>query len=250
VSWFDAQKGYGHIQPDDGGPEIVVHISAVERAGIENLHEGQKLSYRLERGQGGWVAAVNLHALTGISSPEKPSQSPPAEGSSRPPPPKALPHLPRSETAARTAPSRGWSRVPEPADSPLAGKARDFINSYWDQVSGSGDRLLSYLSSIYSPLVNYYGKPTPREIVLKEKYNFIRRWPMRQTWPSAGAESPMISCNNAAAECEIAGVRDFDAASAERGARSTGTVRYSYKVRFMDGSAQIVAEDSKVVSRQ
>jgi CspA family cold shock protein len=47
VKWFNAQKGYGFIQPDDGGKDVFVHISAVERAGMTNLREGQKLSYEL-----------------------------------------------------------------------------------------------------------------------------------------------------------------------------------------------------------
>ncbi len=47
VKWFNAQKGFGFIQPDDGGPDVFVHISAVERAGLNDLREGQKLSYEL-----------------------------------------------------------------------------------------------------------------------------------------------------------------------------------------------------------
>ena len=47
VKWFNAQKGYGFIQPDDGGKDVFVHISAVERAGMQTLREGQKVSYEL-----------------------------------------------------------------------------------------------------------------------------------------------------------------------------------------------------------
>ena len=47
VKWFNATKGFGFIQPDDGGQDAFVHISAVERAGMSNLNEGQKLSYEL-----------------------------------------------------------------------------------------------------------------------------------------------------------------------------------------------------------
>ena len=47
VKWFNAQKGFGFIQPDDGGKDVFVHISAVERAGLYDLREGQKLSYEL-----------------------------------------------------------------------------------------------------------------------------------------------------------------------------------------------------------
>jgi CspA family cold shock protein len=60
VKWFNAQKGYGFIQPDDGTKDVFVHISAVQRAGIANLNEGQRLQFDLERGQQGKVSAVNL----------------------------------------------------------------------------------------------------------------------------------------------------------------------------------------------
>ena len=60
VKWYYAQKGYGFIQPDDGQKDVFVHISALERAGISNLKEGQKLSYDLERGQQGKTSAINL----------------------------------------------------------------------------------------------------------------------------------------------------------------------------------------------
>jgi CspA family cold shock protein len=60
VKWFNGQKGYGFIQPDDGTKDVFVHISAVEQAGTSSLREGQKLSYDLERGQQGKTSAVKL----------------------------------------------------------------------------------------------------------------------------------------------------------------------------------------------
>jgi len=60
VKWFNAQKGFGFIQPEAGGADVFVHISAVERAGMSNLNEGQKLSYELEKGKQGKTSAVNL----------------------------------------------------------------------------------------------------------------------------------------------------------------------------------------------
>jgi cold shock protein len=47
VKWFDSKKGFGFIQPDAGGPDVFVHISAVERAGLRDLQEGQKVSYEI-----------------------------------------------------------------------------------------------------------------------------------------------------------------------------------------------------------
>ncbi len=62
VKWFNGQKGYGFIQPDDGSKDVFVHISAVERAGMGSLNEGQKVNFDLERGQQGKMSAVNLQA--------------------------------------------------------------------------------------------------------------------------------------------------------------------------------------------
>ena len=62
VKWFNGQKGFGFIQPDDGSKDVFVHISAVERAGWSGLNEGQKVAFDLERGQQGKTSAVNLQA--------------------------------------------------------------------------------------------------------------------------------------------------------------------------------------------
>jgi CspA family cold shock protein len=52
IKWFNAQKGYGFIQPDAGGKDVFVHISAVERAGLPGLNEGQKVQYEIVRDRG------------------------------------------------------------------------------------------------------------------------------------------------------------------------------------------------------
>jgi CspA family cold shock protein len=57
VKWFNAQKGYGFIQPETGGKDVFVHISAVERAGMGTLNEGQKISYEIARDRGKESAA-------------------------------------------------------------------------------------------------------------------------------------------------------------------------------------------------
>jgi CspA family cold shock protein len=61
VKWFNSQKGYGFIQLESGGKDVFVHISAVERAGLSNLREGQKISFDSERDQrNGKESAINL----------------------------------------------------------------------------------------------------------------------------------------------------------------------------------------------
>lgn len=62
VKWFNGTKGYGFIQPDDGGKDVFVHISAVEQAGLRGLNEGQKVSYQLKE-ERGKTAAVDLKSV-------------------------------------------------------------------------------------------------------------------------------------------------------------------------------------------
>lgn len=63
VKWFNSTKGFGFIQPDNGGSDAFVHISAVERAGMRDIFEGQKLSFDLERDmKSGKMSACNLQA--------------------------------------------------------------------------------------------------------------------------------------------------------------------------------------------
>ena len=63
VKWFNPAKGYGFIEPDDGGKDAFVHISAVERAGLSSLQEGQKISFEVQQGQNGKASAENLSII-------------------------------------------------------------------------------------------------------------------------------------------------------------------------------------------
>ncbi len=63
VKWFNPAKGFGFIEPEDGSKDAFVHISAVERAGLSSLREGQKISYELQAGQNGKSSAENLSVI-------------------------------------------------------------------------------------------------------------------------------------------------------------------------------------------
>jgi len=60
VKWFNATKGFGFIQPEDGTQDVFLHISAVERAGINRIDDGQKVTFDLESGRDGRTSASNL----------------------------------------------------------------------------------------------------------------------------------------------------------------------------------------------
>ena len=61
VKWFNSTKGFGFIQPDDGGKDVFVHVSAVEKAGLRGLNEGQQIQFEMQE-ERGKIAAVNLKA--------------------------------------------------------------------------------------------------------------------------------------------------------------------------------------------
>ena len=60
VKWFNATKGYGFIAPDDGGKDVFVHVSAVQRAGLRTINEGQKVNFELATGRDGRASAEDL----------------------------------------------------------------------------------------------------------------------------------------------------------------------------------------------
>ena len=75
VKWFNATKGFGFIQPEGGGQDAFVHISAVERAGMGTLRENQRVAYDLEEDRRGKMAAGNLRSADDAAGDEQPSEA-------------------------------------------------------------------------------------------------------------------------------------------------------------------------------
>jgi CspA family cold shock protein len=74
VKFFNESKGYGFIQPDEGGQDAFVHITAVERAGMRTLRENQRVSYDLQQDQRGKTKAENLRSADDAAAPEASSE--------------------------------------------------------------------------------------------------------------------------------------------------------------------------------
>ena len=83
VKWFNPTKGYGFIAPDTGGKDVFVHISAVQKAGLRSLNEGQKVGFEVEQQQNGRTAAVNLAQPATALAAARPADRPGAEPAGR-----------------------------------------------------------------------------------------------------------------------------------------------------------------------
>ena len=70
VKWFNEMKGFGFIQPDEGGPDAFVHITAVEKAGMRTLRENQRVAYDLQEDRPGKMSATNLRSADEAASPQ------------------------------------------------------------------------------------------------------------------------------------------------------------------------------------
>jgi CspA family cold shock protein len=79
VKWFNEMKGFGFIQPDDGGPDAFVHITAVEKAGMSTLRENQRVAYDLQEDRPGKMSATNLRSADDSAQPRAESPSDEAE---------------------------------------------------------------------------------------------------------------------------------------------------------------------------
>src|SRR5207253_8433705 len=151
----------------------------------------------------GCVLSVTGFSISRTSSSGRNEMSPSAH-SSLPPmtavvPPRPEP-LPSSGKAPAHSAESGLSIAQASTRPNLTDRVDIFMNSYWQSVEQSSDRVLSYLDSIYAPMLTYYGKPLPKAAVLRDLYYFLNHWPIRQTWQ---ADSLNMSRSKSRPVCDI-----------------------------------------------
>jgi hypothetical protein len=152
-----------------------------------------------------------------------------------------------SNSRPNSSPTPAPASAPPPESSPLSKRANNFMKYYWKNVSDSNEFAVYFLTSTYAPITNYYGKNVPREQILAEKEQWIKRWPIRNTKPRP--DTTRVDCDQATSECQITGIGDYNVRSDERHAQATGTFQYWFVVRFSHGAAEILLENSKVIKR-
>jgi len=148
--------------------------------------------------------------------------------------------------------ARGEPSTPEQSSAALQlhQRAREFIQAWYQTISGPDEDITPILNRIYSDTVRYFGKEMSRQDVITEQQRFLARWPVRQYIPKDG--TVMINCDASALVCSATGVIQFDARSTARNRRSSGEAMFEYLLRFSsvyEKTPTIVSEDGKLLSR-
>jgi len=139
-------------------------------------------------------------------------------------------------------------KPPSVTSTALRQKAMDFIGDYFDHWSDLDARAIGYFEDIYAATVDFYGHPTDRDDVMQAKQKFIARWPTRVY--SLHGDSLRITCDEAASNCEIRGLVDFEYLDSRHGERSAGVTDFLIGARFRSsGEITIYRESAKIVSQ-
>lgn len=128
----------------------------------------------------------------------------------------------------------------------LESKAKDFISDLFSSFSSDNESAMNFLIKNMKKDVMFYGKKTSKDIILKEKEKFMKRWPTRSY--AERPESLNIRCDSAENSCLIEVVIDWDARNSNK--TSIGVGKFFYELQFIDGSPQIAAERSEVIERK
>lgn len=150
--------------------------------------------------------------------------------------------IPSETTAPAAAPPQAGAATPD------TDRLRNFMFSYFAATSDQAEAAMAFLRSHYAATVNYYGKPTPRDRVLADKANYVRRWPERVYVPIRG--KTLGGCDPHTGRCLVRGEVVFDCRSYDRGARSAGAAQFELLLLPDGDSFTIEGETSSVVARR
>ena len=121
-----------------------------------------------------------------------------------------------------------------------------FLTEDMMRSQGSAAELVAYARKTLDDRVDYYGKITPRDEVLKDKERYAAHWPARSY--RVRMETVRISCDEGNATCQISGQVDFDLANSATSRRTSGTASFEYRVRFDPGGGRTFYEAGKILS--
>jgi len=227
-------------EPDVKGPAFVaVGVSTVSPV-VAN-HGADALMVQIRRSQVAWIAASAVALIAGffvVPARPIPASAPPAFTVQVPPTVLAPPPLAVNPTLRATNPSTQAVQM----DGAAATAATAVVTNYWSAWSSSNDDTGEAVRPFYAQFVTYYGKTVPTELLMKDKAQFARRWPVRSYIPLA--DKIATTCN-ADSACTVIGVVNWQCANNLLPRRSVGSASFTFTV----ANGQIIAESGSVLSR-
>lgn len=135
----------------------------------------------------------------------------------------------------------------ENAGPTLEQAARGFLASYFGLWSQDNATAMAFVEGEYADVVDFYGKPTPRQTIVELKRKFVERWPERSYLVRPASLS--IACDAGTGTCLISGIVDWDCRSASRGARSSGASEFTVRVSLAASAAKVMLEAGSTIAR-
>lgn len=222
----------------DNSPYTAALAETIQKPGLDVFQTFNQVGLIVKRATGGtqqpWVSSSPIDGSFYFSSPAKDESK--NEGMTRPQQalsaPSAIPTTPRSSLNQTS----------------LEQRAVAFVTEDMNQSQGSAADFLSYARQKLDEKIDYYGKPTSRADVLKDKESYVARWPNRSY--RLRMETIRTSCDESKSSCQISGIVEFSLSNTATGRRSSGTASFDYGVRFEAGGAKVFYEQGKVLSTQ
>ena len=225
----------GNVALDGSGnnsPYSAALAQTIQKPGLDIFQTFNQVGLQVKRATGGaqqpWVSSSPIDGSFYFAS-QTPTETVTSPTPATPP--------------TTIAPARPTAIAPS-----LQQRAVAFVTEDMKQSQGSADEFLTYAQSVLDDKIDYYGKPTLRAEVLKDKQRYVTNWPVRSY--RVLNETIRTSCDESNASCQISGTLEFNLANPAKGRKSSGTSTFEYGVRFIPGGARVFFEKGKTLSAQ
>ena len=234
----------GNVALDGGGdnsPYTSALVQTIQKPGIDVFQTFNQVGLLVKRATGGsqqpWVSSSPIDGdfyFTKSAAVEASKPAPRPRSTPAPQPSQAL--------AAATPPT---SRVPQ---SSLEQRAIAFVTEDMNKSQGTAADYLNHARRSLDERIDYYGKLTSRDEVLKDKERYVARWPVRSY--RMRSDTTRTSCDEGKSSCQVSGVVDYSLSNPATGRKSSGSATYEFGIRFGADGGRIFYEQGKTLSAQ
>jgi hypothetical protein len=228
---YATQPGNVALDGDDGhSPYTRALVETMQKPGLDVLQAFNQVGLLVKRATGSsqqpWVSSSPIDGSFYFASNGAAPQAAIDNSPMKPP------MLPQSITSSRSLDQRAF----------------DLVTEDMKQSSGDASSFLNYARQIFAEKIEFYGKITNRDDVLKEKERYVARWPFRSY--RLMQDTIRVSCSEEQSKCRVSGIVAFSVRNPAAGRNLSGTASFEYGITFAGGSARFVSENGKTLSAQ